>query len=590
MKVLIRLTAYGLRHKLLFIGAATLFTLTVVPYMVIPRLLGSAIDETLTSGIRSEIFVLAGVILLMGVIRGALFYASLYLTAAAGQTISYDLRKEYFDKLQDLSLGFHDKQQTGDLMSRATVDVEAVHFYVAFGFLGAFSNVFTFLGAVAIMLVIDWQLGLICLAFIPILIWMTAGMSVRVTPMFAQAHKETGEMNAVAQENLSGVRVVKAFGARDYESTKFRDRAGAVAGHFYNAEKIFVSRTSMITLLFACATAAILLFGGQAVFSGRLTPGELVSFILYMGILTFPVQLLGWRVQAISRAIAAGRRLFEVLDAESPVVEAPRAKQLERVQGHVKIEHVSLSYNASAEALHDVDFEVLPGQTVAILGGPGSGKSTVVHMLHRFYDVSSGRVSIDGVDVRDATLESLRNNVGIVLQDVFAFSATIHDNIAYGVADATPEAVVDASKAAQLHEFVESLPDGYDTWVGERGITLSGGQRQRLAIARTILVDPPILVLDDSTSSVDVGTETLIQRALAEVAKDRTTIVIAHRLSTVRNADLIVVLERGMIVEKGSHEELVGGDGFYRRIHDLQLRPQEEGRILDTQLSAGGAS
>ena len=590
MKTLIRLTAYGLRHKLLFFGAATLFIVAVFPYMVIPRLLGSAIDEALTSGLRSQIFALAGTILLMSLVRGALFYASLYLTSAAAQRVAYDLRKEFFDKLQGLSLGFHDKQQTGDLMSKATVDVEAVHFYIGFGFLGSFGNIATFLIAVAIMLLIDWRLGLICVSFVPVLIWLTAAMSVRVTPIFAGAHAETGKMNAVAQENLAGIRVAKAFGARDYESAKFQGRARAVADHFYSAEKIFVSRTSMITLLFAGATAAILLFGGQAVFSGRLTPGELVSFILYMGILAWPVQLLGWRVQTVSRAIAAGRRLFEVLDAESPVKEVPSATQLGRVRGHVKLDRVSLSYNTSAEALHDVDLEVLPGQTVAVLGGPGSGKSTAVHLLPRFYDVSSGRVLIDGVDVRDVTLESLRKNVGIVLQDVFAFSATIRDNIAYGVTEATQAEVVEACKAAQLHEFVESLPDGYDTWLGERGITLSGGQRQRLAIARTILLDPPILVLDDSTSSVDVGTETLIQRALADVAKGRTTIVIAHRLSTVRSADLILVLERGRVVESGSHEDLLKGDGFYRRIHDLQIRPQEEGRFLSSQPAVGGAS
>ena len=318
-----------------------------------------------------------------------------------------------------------------------------------------------------------------------------------------------------------------------------------------------------------------------------MTPGELASFILYMGLLAFPVQLMGWRVQVFSRAAAAGRRFFKVLDAESPVKETPTARPMHRVQSHVRLEHVSLSYDTSAEALHDVDFEVLPGQTVAILGGPGSGKSTVVHLLPRFYEASSGRILIDGMDVRDVTLASLRQNVGIALQDVFAFSATIRDNIAYGVDNAPLEDVVRPARVAQLHDFVEGLPDGYDTWVGERGITLSGGQRQRLALARTILLDPPILILDDSTSSVDVGTESLIQRALADVVKGRTTFVIAHRLSTVRNADLLVVLDRGKIVELGSHEELLAGEGFYRRIYDLQLRPQEDLRLLRPLPSTG---
>ena len=253
-------------------------------------------------------------------------------------------------------------------------------------------------------------------------------------------------------------------------------------------------------------------------------------------------------------------------------------------------DHVTLRYGADTEALHDVDFEVIPGQTVAILGGPGSGKSTIVHLLPRFYEATSGRILIDGIDIREVTLESLRRNVGIVLQDVFVFSASVRDNIAYGVNDAPLEDVVRAAKVAQLHDFIESLTDGYETWVGERGVTLSGGQRQRLAIARTVLTDPPILVVDDATSSVDVGTEALIQRALAEVVEDRTTFIIAHRLSTVRNSDLILVLDKGRVVEHGSHEELLRADGYYKRIHDLQLRPQDEAYLVDDGLAVGGAS
>ena len=350
------------------------------------------------------------------------------------------------------------------------------------------------------------------------------------------------------------------------------------------------TRQAAVTFVLALATAAILLYGGSEVFAGRLTPGELAAFILYMGVLAFPIQILGWRIGTAARAVAASRRLFEVLDAEPQVKERPEAESLRRVAGHVRFEHASLSYDASREALNDIDFEVLPGQTVAILGGPGSGKSSVVHLLPRFYDPSSGRVLIDGVDAREVTLTSLRQNVGIVLQAVFAFSATIRDNIAYGAANASLDEVIRASKLAQLHDFVEGLPDGYDTMMGERGVTLSGGQRQRLAIARTVLLDPPILVLDDSTSSVDVATESLIQRALDEVARDRTTFVIAHRLSTVRNADLILVLDRGKIVERGGHEELIAGDGFYRRIHDLQLTPQAEPNLMDTAAPTLGDS
>ena len=338
-----------------------------------------------------------------------------------------------------------------------------------------------------------------------------------------------------------------------------------------------------MTFIFTAAIGAILWFGGREVIAGRLTPGNLAAFIMYMGILMMPVRMIGFLIMTLSRASSAGQRILDVLDAESPVKEKPGAVPLTDVAGRVRFEHVSLSYGqAGIPALDDANIDVQPGQLVAVLGAPGSGKSSIVHLIPRFYDVTEGRITVDGTDVRDVTLASLRKNVGVVLQDVFIFGATVRDNIAYGADGASPEEIVRASKIAQLHGFVESLPAGYDTWVGQRGVTLSGGQRQRLAIARTILLDPPILILDDSTSSVDMGTEYLIQAALAEVIKGRTTFVIAHRLSTVRKADVILVLDAGRIAERGFHAELMEQDGFYRRIHDLQITPAEGA------VSAGG--
>ena len=582
MRPLIRATGYVLRYKWLSVAAATLGVINVFPQLIIPRLLGVAIDEMLTGEIEGKLLFLASIILFVSLVRGGLFYASLYLIEAVSNRVAYELRKDLFHKLQELSVGFYDKQHTGNLMSLATVDVEAVHWYVGFGFLGVFRSIATLIVAAIMMLIIDWKLALISIAFIPVLIWLSGTLALAMAPLFRRAHEETGHLNTVVQENLAGIRVVKAFAAGKYEGRKFRDSARKGADYLYNAGRVLASRQAALTFVLALSTAAILLYGGRAVFSGRLTPGELTSFILYMGVLAFPIQILGWRIGTAARALAASRRIFEVLDAEPQVKEMPRAKSLQRVRGHVRFEHVSVSYDSSREALNDADFEVFPGQTVAILGRPGSGKSTVVHLLPRFYDPSSGRVVIDGVDAREATLRSLRQNVGIVLQDIFVFSATIRDNIAYGAENASRDDVIRASKLAQLDDFVEGLPDGYDTMVGERGVTLSGGQRQRLAIARTVLRDPPILVLDDSTSSVDVATESLIQRALDEVARDRTTFVIAHRLSTVRNADLILVLDRGKIMQRGGHEELIARDGFYRRIHDLQLTPQAGPRLLDT--------
>ena len=320
--------------------------------------------------------------------------------------------------------------------------------------------------------------------------------------------------------------------------------------------------------------------GAHEVTTGRLTAGDMAAFLLYLRMLAFPLDMVGMVVSGASRAASAMMRIYEILDAESPVKEKPGAHPLEGVRGHVRFEHVSMTYDGDIPAVRDIHLDVEPGQLVAILGTPGSGKSTVVHLIPRFYDVTEGRVAIDGVDVRDMTLSSLRRSVGIVMQEVFAFLGTLRENIAYGVDDVSDEDIVSAARTAQLHDFIADLPDGYATMVGERGITLSGGQRQRLAIARTVLLAPPLLILDDSTSSVDVGTEYLIQQALAEVVKGRTTFIIAHRLSTVRNADLILVMDGGEIVERGTHEGLMRRNGQYRRIHDLQLRPHEEAARL----------
>jgi ATP-binding cassette subfamily B protein len=342
-----------------------------------------------------------------------------------------------------------------------------------------------------------------------------------------------------------------------------------------------------MSLYFTLALGLILWYGGWEVIKGDLTPGGLTKFILYLNQLTFPIRMTAFIINSFSRAISSGERIFDVIDARSPVEEKPNAEELGRVKGYVRFENVSFSYDSRLPALSRVNISAVPGQVTAILGAPGSGKSTIVNLLPRFYDVSQGQISIDGRDIRDSTLDSLRRNIGVVQQDVFLFSATIKDNIAYGASNASFEDIVRAAQIAQLHDHIISLPHGYDTWVGERGTTLSGGQRQRISIARTILIDPPILVLDDSTSSVDVETERLIYRAMTEVMKGRTTFVIAHRLSTVRSADLIVVLKDGEVAEQGTHQELLSRQGIYRDIHELQLRPQEE-LMLDAAVAGDG--
>jgi ATP-binding cassette subfamily B protein len=403
--------------------------------------------------------------------------------------------------------------------------------------------------------------------------------------MWLHVQEIMGETVTVLQENLVGIHVVKAFASEDYEIRKYSRKAQELREEYFKTERLQGINSAWMTFYFTIALGVVLWFGGWEVVRGNLTAGGLAQFVLYMNQLTFPIRQSAQVINSFSRAISSGQRLFEGLDASSPVEERQDAKVLTRPNGQVKLSNVSFSYEDRIPALNDINIDSSQGQITAILGSPGSGKSTIVNLLPRFYDVTSGNITIDNEDIREFTLESLRRNVGIVQQDVFLFSATIRDNIAYGVANATEEDVINAAKIAQLHDHIMSLPQGYDTWVGERGSTLSGGQRQRLSIARTVLINPPILILDDSTSSVDVETERLIHRAMIDVMKGRTTFVIAHRLSTVRDADLIVVLKDGAISEQGNHDELFAQNGIYREIHDLQLRPQEE-LLLDAVVAS----
>ena len=589
MRVAFRLVKYAFRHKWYLVGAYAAMIASTLSAMVVPKILGTAIDTALGSGLQSRLLLLAAVIVLFSLLRGVFSYGQRYLSECLSQRSAYDLREDFFRKLQSMSFGFFDKEQTGNLMSKATQDVEAVRMFISMGMVRGLS-IFVMLGAVSVLMATtNWRLAIVSMAFMPLIMWRALAMSKVLRPTWMRVQEETGALTTVLQENLSGMKVVKAFGARRFEESKFNAKADAVANLTYSATRLFASQGSLMTFIFTAATGAILWFGGREIAADRLTAGGLTSFIFYMGLLGMPIRMSGWMVNTISRASSAGQRLYDVLDAESPVTQKPDAVPLPRVAGHVAFENVSLSYDEAGSAVRNIDFEVQPGQIIALLGGPGSGKSTIAHLIPRFYDVSEGRITIDGYDIRDVTLSSLRHNVGIVMQDVFVFAASMKDNIAYGMDDVDMEQVVKAAKVAQLHDFIEGLPDGYDSWVGERGLTLSGGQRQRLAIARTILLDPPVLILDDSTSSVDMATEFRLQQALDEVIRGRTTFVIAHRLSTVRRANLILALDDGEIVERGTHDELLERNGFYRSIYDLQLRPQEDDPVPVTAAMGGDA-
>ena len=566
--------------------------------LAIPWLFGSAINlmvgqDPVTKELFEKDFTLTALVMfgvgILGVSLGRGFcdFGRTYTTESLSQKVSFDCRNLLYDKLQNVSFAFHDKEHTGDLMSRATADVEAMRRFVNLGMIRSLDVVIRILAIPIILFMVHWQLALVSMIFVPAIILRSSFVMRALRRKWLHVQEVMGQSVTVLQENLAGMHVVKAFASEDYERAKYNRKAEELRVEYYDAERMQGTNSAWMTLYFTFALGIILWIGGWLVVRGDLTLGHLAMFFLYLNQLTFPVRASAQIINTFSRAISSGQRLFNVLDTVSPVSERSNASDMGRATGHVKFEDVAFSYEDRAPALRKVDLDAKPGQVTAILGAPGSGKTTVVSLLPRFYDVTSGQITIDGADIRDFTLQSLRRNVGIVHQDVYLFSASIRDNIAYGVVGATQEDVERAAKVAQLHEQIMSLPGGYDTWVGERGTTLSGGQRQRLSIARTILIDPPVLILDDSTSSVDVETERQIHRAMTEVMKGRTTFVIAHRLSTVREADQILVLDKGVIAERGSHAELVHKNGIYQSIYELQLRPQEE-VLLEAAVPAYG--
>jgi ATP-binding cassette subfamily B protein len=556
--------------------------------LAVPRIIGEAIDIGVTGGEHSFLILAALAVIVVSALRGAFTYLQSYLGEFVSARAAYDIRNALYDRIQRLSFDYHDKAQTGQLMSRATVDVEAVRWFLSFGMLRAAQLAILFLSIAFLLLSLNWSLALVSFAFLPIVAFRAVTVSARMRAIWAQVQQGIAVMGTILQENLSGIRVVKAFHREEHEAEKFAAPARQVYEGSVEANRLYSFNTPLMAFLLVLATGLILWWGGREVIAGRLTQGELAQFILYLLMLAMPVRMLGYIGGVTSRAISAGERIFEVLEAQPTIKEALHPVPLPRARGLVSFEHVSFSYDAASPVLEDITFEARPGQVVALVGATGSGKTTIVNLIPRFYDVTAGRITIDGIDIRDLSLPSLRCNLGIVQQDVFLFSAPIHDNIAYGMPEAPRSQIVAAAKAAHLHDFITSLPQGYDTWVGERGVTLSGGQRQRLAIARTLLTDPPILILDDATSSVDTETEYLIQQALATLMEGRTTIVIAQRLSTVKRANLILVIEGGRIVERGRHQELLEQGGFYRHIYDLQLRDQEEAEQLARYREAKG--
>ena len=511
MKTLLRLIIFAQKYWGWLLLAFICLIATTAFSLAVPWILGETIDTIIDSGERSSLILAAVAILGANALRGISAYGHSYISESVSQKTSYDIRNALYDRLQRLSFAYHDQSQTGQLMSRATADVEAIRMFFGRGLLGVIQTFILFAGISYLLLSIDWRLALLTLVFLPFVGFRAVIVSRRLRPIWLKIQQLMAVLGTILEENLTGVRIVKAFSQQKKEGQKFSEQAILLYDEHIGAARHMAFNMPLMVFLISLPVALTLWYGGQQVAAGNLTIGGLTQFILYLGIMAMPVRRLGFMANLFSRSVSAGQRILEILDTESAVQEKPDAIELSSSKGEVSFKNVSFSYDSMAPVLKNINFSVQPGKLVALIGSLGSGKSTIAHLIPRFYDVSSGSITVDGVDIRDVTLASLRRNVGIVQQDIFLFSATIRDNITYGAVNADMEQIVAATKAAQLHDFIQSLPDGYDTWVGERGITLSGGEKQRLAIARTLLINPSILILDDSTSSVDAKTEQLIQ-------------------------------------------------------------------------------
>ena len=531
----------------------------------------NVIDDALLNHDKQKLWLYVGVIVALGVVSAVLMSGRRLISGKQALDVEMDMRQGLYSHFVRLSFGFYDRNQTGQLMSRATVDLQGVRFFLGYGLIFFFQNVLTVVSVTIVLFFFEWRLALVVLAVTPFIVGIAYRYSHVAHPTLREVQQKLADVATVAEENIVGVHVVKAFAQEPAEEAKFRVRNEALFGQTIKANRQRATYVPLLSFLPLLAQAAVLLVGARMVANGSLPVGYYVSFNLYLALLVTPLRSLGMWVGQAQRATASGERIFQILDEPEDVADRPGAIELPEGDGAIRFENVSFSYLPGRPVLEHLDLDVDAGRTVALIGHTGSGKTTVSSLVPRFYDVDSGRVLVDGVDVRDVKLASLRRSIGVITQDPFLFSTTVRDNIAFGLPELTDDEVERVARLAQAHEFVERLPQGYDTVIGERGITLSGGQRQRIAIARALAVDPRILILDDATASDDATTEAHIRAGLCEVMQGRTTLIIAHRLSTIALADEVVVLDRGRVCARGTHEELVETSFVYREIYEHGL-------------------
>lgn len=580
---LLRITLYSFRHPWQAAAAIGGTIIASVLQLMIPRLLGHAVDqaqgilEVSSDEAQQALLWTALTLLGVSVARGGFTLVQNYYSESVGHHVGYELRLAFYDKVQRLSYSYHDKVHSGDLITIGLLDLDGLRMFFATGFVRTILlTVLIGVGAY-MLLTTDLVLGLLALSFVPFVAWRSSAAQLTLRGTWLVLQQKLSTLSRVMEENLGGIRVVRAFSGQKFELAKFDAASRDALQLAHDRVNIRVRNTSAMTFSFFAAMGLVLWFGGNKVIAGEMSVGTLASFLTFMTILQMPVRQLGLMVNSYARASTCGQRFYGFLDEPLAIEDAPGVPDLEVTEGTLRFEDVCFTYpGATHPTLDGVCFEARAGQTIGIVGAPGSGKSTLAHLIPRFYDIDSGRITIDGQDVSEVSLQSLRRAVGVVQQDSFLFTTTIENNIAYGDPWSKETKIERAAESAQLHNYIMGLPAGYETVVGERGVSLSGGQRQRLSIARSLVLKPAIMVFDDSTAAIDAGTEHRIRSAIRRYASDRVTLVISHRLSSLLHADTILFLEDGKIVEQGSHEELLAQGGRYRALYDLQTRPTED--------------
>ena len=585
-RALIRIVRMACRYPVRFPLAIGTVVAAGVFQLLIPRYLGRAVDnatgmltQAATVEAQDALWSAAFLVIAVTVLRGLFTLAHNYFGETIGQSLGYELRLAFFEKLQRLSFSYHDRIHSGDLITRGMLDIEGVKRFIETGILRVILLA-VLIGVGAWMYMgHDILLGLLCVSFVPFALWRGMVFRLRVRALWRELQERMSVLTRIMEENLGGTRVVRAFSAQKFEMKKFNEWQQRCLDISLQRADVRYVNTSLMTFSYYIAMALVLWVGGLRVIAGTITVGELTQFLAFMTVLQMPIRQIGMVVSGIARASVSGVRMFEILDIEPAIRDKPDARELVVSEARLAFENVSFAYGGlpGEHTISNISFAVKAGETLGIVGPPGSGKSTIAHMIPRFYDVTDGRITIDGQDIRDVTLDSLRAHVGVVQQDTFLFTTEIRNNVAYGDPWAEQDKVEDATGTAQLHDYVAGLPAAYETMVGERGVSLSGGQRQRLSIARSVLLTPRVMVFDDSTAAIDAGTELRIREALKEVNRTRATVIISHRLSSLMHADEILFLDGGRIVERGGHMELLAKDGRYRALFDLQMGAAKDG-------------